>query len=170
MWGAVLCSLWHVLPFPAPVENFLFYPNISILNRHFSIHTVGCSNITHLPAGKTLFCFDSHSWCFSFWKKNPKTRQLTQDKTWGSHGKETKLECSLPGEVFLLFFFPSRAGSSLHKGSSWAASANVSLKLKYLIFFLKTKALPTVLSLWENHSWQLSSVAACCSSGACWFL
>lgn len=58
----VQCCAPFGMTFPASVENFLFYPKISILaGISHSIHTVGCSNITHLPAGKTLFCFDSHS-------------------------------------------------------------------------------------------------------------
>lgn len=175
----VQCCSPFGMTFSTPVENFLFYPNISILTGiSHSVHTVGCSNITHLPAGKTLFCFDSHSWCFfPFFQKKPQNKrnqkskkkkkksQLIQDKTWGSHGKETKLECSICA-------FP-------HSKQSWIiAPQRVKLgsycqclsKIDIPCFFLKTKAPPTILNLWENQSWQLSTVAACFSSGACWFL
>lgn len=49
-------------------------------------------------------------------------------------GRKQNWNAVCPSEALVLFLFPSRAGSSLHKGSSWAASANFSLKLKHLIF------------------------------------
>lgn len=136
------------MTFPAPVENFLFHPNISILTGiSHSIHIVGCSNITHLPAGKTVLFWQSFLMLFPFAKKG----NIPKIRLGAVMGRKQNWNAVCPGKAFVLFLFPSRAGSLLHKGSSWAASANVS-KIEAPRFFLETKALPTVPSLWENHS------------------
>lgn len=95
---------------------------------------MSCSNITHLPAGKTLPCFDSHSWCFFLLQK--KTYPRWDLGQLGGGGNQNCNARSRPNinEAFVLFLFPSRAGSSPCKGSSWAASAKVSLKSKHLCF------------------------------------
>lgn len=72
-------------------------------------------------------------------KKKSKQGNLSKIRLGAAMGRKQNWNAVCPGEAFLLFLFPSRAGSALHKGSSWAASANVSLKLKYLIFSSKQK-------------------------------
>lgn len=94
---------------------------------------MGCSNITHLPAGKTLPCFDSHSWCFFLLQKKTYPRWDLGQPRGGNQNWNARSRPQID-EAFVLFLFPSRAGSSLHKGSSWAASAKVSLKSKHLCF------------------------------------